>query len=164
VLYTIYQRPKRVSDLHGIPYRKSLKEYSNIYPTRCNITRFILSGNCSTRFGWWYHHPKHVEQFQDKINRVTLHLVGYILEYSYDARPHERSVPYKNLYIKPELCENRISDGHIQLMSIYGFLPMCPTPWTLWVKFGAENIHVMSSSNCKRRKNRWSETHIGWKT
>ena len=29
--------------------------------------------------GWWYH-PKHVEQFPDKINRVTLHLVGYILE------------------------------------------------------------------------------------
>jgi hypothetical protein len=28
--------------------------------------------------GWWYH-PKHVEQFPDKINCVTLHLVGYIL-------------------------------------------------------------------------------------
>jgi hypothetical protein len=33
-------------------------EYSNIYPTRCNVTQFILSGNCSTHicFGW-YHHP-----------------------------------------------------------------------------------------------------------
>jgi len=30
--------------------------YSNIYPTRCNVTQFILSGNCSTCFGW-YHHP-----------------------------------------------------------------------------------------------------------
>jgi len=29
--------------------------------------------------GWGYH-PKHVEQFPDKINCVTLHLVGYILE------------------------------------------------------------------------------------
>jgi hypothetical protein len=38
----------------------------------------------------WRHHPKHVEQFPDKINRVTFHLVGYILEYSYDARTHER--------------------------------------------------------------------------
>jgi hypothetical protein len=38
--------------------------------------------------GWWYH-PKHVKQFPDKINCVTLHLVGYILEYSYDARTHE---------------------------------------------------------------------------
>jgi len=34
--------------------------------------------------GRWYH-PKHVEQFSDKINCVTLHLVGYILEYYYDA-------------------------------------------------------------------------------
>jgi len=29
--------------------------------------------------GWWLH-PKHVEQFPDKINCVTLHLVGHILE------------------------------------------------------------------------------------
>jgi hypothetical protein len=39
--------------------------------------------------GWWYH-LKNVEQFPDKINCVMLHLVGYILEYSYDARTHER--------------------------------------------------------------------------
>jgi hypothetical protein len=39
--------------------------------------------------GWCYH-PKHVEQFPDKINCVTLHITGYILEYSYDARTHER--------------------------------------------------------------------------
>ena len=39
--------------------------------------------------GWWYH-PKHEEQFPDKMNCVTLHLVGYISEYSYDARTHER--------------------------------------------------------------------------
>jgi len=31
-------------------------QYSNICPTRCNFTQFILSGNCSTCFGW-YHHP-----------------------------------------------------------------------------------------------------------
>jgi hypothetical protein len=36
------------------------------------------------------YHPKHVEQFRDKINCVTLHLVGHILEYSYDARTLER--------------------------------------------------------------------------
>jgi hypothetical protein len=29
--------------------------------------------------GWWYR-PKHVEQFPDKINCVTLHLVEHILE------------------------------------------------------------------------------------
>jgi len=27
-----------------------------MYPTRCNVTQFVLSGNCSTCFGW-YHHP-----------------------------------------------------------------------------------------------------------
>jgi hypothetical protein len=35
---------------------------------------------CASDDGWWYH-PKHLEQFPDKINCVTLHLVGYILEY-----------------------------------------------------------------------------------
>jgi hypothetical protein len=29
--------------------------YSNIYPTRCNVTQFILSGNCTTCFGWYFH-------------------------------------------------------------------------------------------------------------
>jgi len=31
---------------------------------------------CAPDDGWWYK-PKHVEQFPDKINCVTLHLVGY---------------------------------------------------------------------------------------
>jgi len=44
---------------------------------------------CAPDDGWSYQ-PKHVEQFPDKINCVTLHLVGYILEYSYDVRTHER--------------------------------------------------------------------------
>jgi hypothetical protein len=57
-------------------------------PTRCNITQFILSENCSTSVvcapddGWWYR-SKHIEQFSDKINCVMLHLVGYILEEMY---------------------------------------------------------------------------------
>ena len=29
--------------------------YSNVYPTRCNVTQFILSGNCSTCFGLYLH-------------------------------------------------------------------------------------------------------------
>jgi hypothetical protein len=44
---------------------------------------------CAPDDGWWYH-PKHVEQFPDKINYIMLHLVGYILEYFYDAGTHER--------------------------------------------------------------------------
>ena len=35
---------------------------------------------CAPDDGWWYH-PKHVDKFPDKINCVTLHLVGYVLEY-----------------------------------------------------------------------------------
>ena len=35
---------------------------------------------CAPDDEWWYH-PKHVEQFPDKINCVTLHLVRHILEY-----------------------------------------------------------------------------------
>jgi len=34
---------------------------------------------CAPDDGWRYH-PKHVEQFPDKINCATLHLVGYILQ------------------------------------------------------------------------------------
>jgi hypothetical protein len=30
--------------------------YICVYQTRCNVTGFILSGNCFTYFGW-YHHP-----------------------------------------------------------------------------------------------------------
>jgi hypothetical protein len=44
---------------------------------------------CAPDDGWWYH-LKHEEQFQDKINCVTLHTVGYILEFYYDARTYER--------------------------------------------------------------------------
>ena len=43
---------------------------------------------CAPDDGWWYH-PRHVEQFADKMNCVTLHLVGYTLEYYYDGRTHE---------------------------------------------------------------------------
>jgi len=44
---------------------------------------------CAPDDGWRYH-PKHVEQFPDKINCVTLHLVGYILEHTHDARTLKR--------------------------------------------------------------------------
>jgi hypothetical protein len=37
--------------------------------------------SCAPDDGWRYH-PKHVEQFPDKINCVRLYLVGYILEYT----------------------------------------------------------------------------------
>ena len=118
-----------VFNFHGSVHRNNILIY---IPTRCNITQFILSGNCSTGFGWYHNapsgaqttvssasgichtvaaiyryrgrvgtglsvlwvayathstlkptqnHPKHVEQFPDKINCVTLQRVGHILEY-----------------------------------------------------------------------------------
>ena len=32
-----------------------------MYPTRCNVTQFILSGNCPKYFEW-YHHPSSGKQ------------------------------------------------------------------------------------------------------
>ena len=42
-------------------------------------TRCLHTVVCAPDDGWWYQ-PKHLEKFTDKINCVTLHLVGYILE------------------------------------------------------------------------------------
>jgi hypothetical protein len=39
----------------------------------------LLLPICAPDDGWRYN-PKHVEQFPGKINCVTLHVVGYILE------------------------------------------------------------------------------------
>jgi hypothetical protein len=39
-----------------VSVQEELTFYSNKYPTRCNVTQFILSENCSTCFEW-YHHP-----------------------------------------------------------------------------------------------------------
>ena len=36
-------------------FRPVFWPYSNIYPTRCNVTQFILSGNYSTCFGRYLH-------------------------------------------------------------------------------------------------------------
>jgi hypothetical protein len=53
------------------------------------VTDAVDTVVCAADDGWWYH-PKHVERFPDKINCVTLlHLVVYILEYSYDAQTHK---------------------------------------------------------------------------
>ena len=57
---------------------------------RVFVTPLLLPAAIAAPDDGWRYHPKHVEQFPDKINCVTLHLVGYILEYYYDAaRTHE---------------------------------------------------------------------------
>jgi hypothetical protein len=45
------------------------------------VTALLLSAAIVLDDGWRYH-PKHVEQFPDIINSVTLHFVGYIWKYS----------------------------------------------------------------------------------
>jgi hypothetical protein len=62
---------------------------SDICHTGVKIADALDTVVCAPDDGWWYH-PKHVVQFPDKINCLMLHLVGYILEYYYDARAYER--------------------------------------------------------------------------
>jgi len=52
---------------------------SGICHTVTATCRYRAGVECPPDDGWRYH-PKHVEQFPDKINCVKLHLVGYILE------------------------------------------------------------------------------------
>ena len=54
--------------------------YSNIYPTRCNVTQFILSGNCSTCFGL-YHHPSSGAQTTVSTASGICHTVTAICRY-----------------------------------------------------------------------------------
>jgi hypothetical protein len=71
--------------------RKKLYLQRLIFATPLLLPAAIAAGSsngvtntvvCAPEDGWWYR-PKHVEQFPDKINGVTLHLVGYtsILKY-----------------------------------------------------------------------------------
>jgi hypothetical protein len=46
---------------------------------RIQIPDAVNTVVCALDDGWWYY-QKHVKQFSDKINCVTFHLVGYILE------------------------------------------------------------------------------------
>jgi len=52
-----------------------------LYMFRVLPSPIIRSANNCIYSIWYLYLPKHVEQFPDKINCVTLHLVGYILEY-----------------------------------------------------------------------------------
>ena len=61
--YTFYECSElhnycRVFNVHGSVHCKNILIYIYIYiyPTRCNVTQFILSRNCSTCFEC-YHHP-----------------------------------------------------------------------------------------------------------
>ena len=49
---THHQARKQLYLQHLVFVRPLLLPASNIYPTICNATQFILSGNRSTCFGW----------------------------------------------------------------------------------------------------------------
>jgi hypothetical protein len=53
--------------------------YRQIVVTVWQIPDVVDTVVCAPNDGWRYY-PKHVKQFPDKINCVTLYLVGYILE------------------------------------------------------------------------------------
>ena len=55
--------------------------YYNICPTRCNFAQFILSGNCSTCFGW-YHHPSSGAQTTVSTASGICHTVTATCRYS----------------------------------------------------------------------------------
>jgi len=57
-----------------------ISKISNIYPTRCNVTEFILSGNCSACFGW-YHHPSSGAQTTVSTASGICHTVTAICRY-----------------------------------------------------------------------------------
>jgi hypothetical protein len=56
--------------------------YSIWHLSHRQIPDAVDTAVCAPDDGWRYH-PKHAELFPDKINCVTLNLVGYVLECSY---------------------------------------------------------------------------------
>ena len=83
---TLHQEHITVSTASGIRHTVTVTcRYSGRFATFSSVDTVV----CAPDDAWRYQ-PKHVEQFPGNINCVTLHLVGYILEYSYDARTHER--------------------------------------------------------------------------
>ena len=87
--YTVYFIWKLFYMFRVVPSPIIRSANNCIYEHLVFVTPLLLPAAIAPDDGWWYH-PKHVEQFPVEINCVTLHLVGYILEYYYDARTHER--------------------------------------------------------------------------
>ena len=74
-LYTVYFIWKLLSMFRVVP--PPIIRAQTTASTESDISHTVTV--CAPDDRWWYH-PKHVEQFPDKINCVNLHLVGYISE------------------------------------------------------------------------------------
>ena len=72
---------KCLDDVKGLPTVNKLLKIILIYiQTRCNVTQFILSGNCYTCFGWW-HHPSSGAQTTVSTASVICHTVTATCRY-----------------------------------------------------------------------------------
>jgi hypothetical protein len=65
------------------------QEHEHLYLQRLVFVTPLLVPATIAAGGWRYH-PKQSDLFPNYIYCVTLHLVGYILQYSYKAQAHER--------------------------------------------------------------------------
>jgi hypothetical protein len=70
--YTVYFIWKLLYMFRVVP-PPIIRSANNCIYSICYLLDTVV---CAPDDGWRYH-PKHVEQFPDKINCVTLHLVGY---------------------------------------------------------------------------------------
>jgi len=92
-----------------------------MYPTRCNVTQFILSGNCSTRFGW-YHHPSSGAHTTISTESGTCHTVTATCHYSGCRLNHCSGNRQPKTYVKPEAA-----------ITVFELLMMCGvSPETCW--------------------------------
>jgi hypothetical protein len=74
---THHQERKQLSTASGICHAVTATcRKRQVAVTVWQIPDTVDTVACAPDDGWWSH-PKHVEQFPDKINCVTLHLVGY---------------------------------------------------------------------------------------
>ena len=71
------------SEVYFLFYNPMVIFITNIFhicPTRCNVTQFILSGNCSICFGW-HHHPSSGTQITVSTASGICHTVTAICRY-----------------------------------------------------------------------------------
>jgi hypothetical protein len=95
---------------------------------------------CAASDGWWYH-PKHVEQFPDQINCVTLHLVGYILEFRVCNFVHHHTFKWIN-QLDAVICQ-------VHCLS-FKYSSTC---------FGHSHAHHQELNNCSSSRHDHDQQH-----
>jgi hypothetical protein len=107
--------------------RQAEDVYSNIhvYPTRCNVTQFTLSGNCYTCFGW-YHHPSSGAQTTVSTASGICHTVTATCRYSaFSLANYQPAGTCHDNSRVSSACKKGIHFGNTLLLStecLYNFL------------------------------------------